>query len=191
MNRKTLIIILSVVGVLCLCGVIAGIILVTQAANLVGRMVSTDPAKAGDVAQSITEYTLPSSYEESFSVNLMGISMAGFSSSDNGTVIMLFQFPPNSGLTMEQMEQQMQQMGSQQFQYGQNLNMEKVGTLPTQIRGEPAELSIYEGSTENGARIRELIGVFEGKNGTAFLMVMGDINRWDQRSIDAFIASMH
>jgi hypothetical protein len=163
-------------------------VLVTQAGRFIGQTVSTDSEKTGQVAQEITDYTLPANYQESFSMSLLGISMAGFTSGDEDTFIMLFQFPPNASMSQEQMEEQLRQMGSQQT--GQTYTLEKVGTLPRTIRGNPTEIGVYEGSNQSGTKVRQLIGVFEGKNGTAFLMVTGSIANWDQRSIDAFIASM-
>jgi hypothetical protein len=189
MNRKTLIfIIVAIAGVCCLCTAIIGYVMVSRATTLVGQTVSMDPQKTGQVAKSITDYKLPANYKEAFSMSLLGVSMAGFSSTDDATMIMFFQFPQNSGLSQQQMEEQMRQMWSQQNR--ENYNINKVGTIPTTIRGKPVELSVYEGTSSNGKKVRQLIGLFEGKNGTALLMVAGDIDQWDQRSIDAFIASM-
>ncbi len=188
MNRKTLIIILVVVGVICLCAAIAGIVLVTQAGRLIGQTVSTDAEKTSQVAQTITDYKLPPNYKESFSMSLMGIAMAAFTTDKSDTFIMLFQFPPNTNMSQQQMEEQLRQMGSQQT--GETYTLEKVGTLPTKIRGNPEELGVYEGSNQSGTKVRQLIGVFKGKGGTAFLMVTGSIESWDQPSINAFIASM-
>jgi hypothetical protein len=189
MNRKTLIIIIiAIAGVCCLCSAIFGILMVSRATSMIGQTISVDPQKTGQVARSITDYKLPANYQEAFSMSLLGVSMAGFSSKDNATMIMLFQFPQNSGLSQQQMEEQMRQMWSQQNR--ESYNIQKVGTIPTTIRGKPVEMSVYEGTSSNGKKVRQLIGLFEGKNGTALLMVAGDIDQWDQRSVNAFIASM-
>lgn len=188
MNRKTLIIILAVVGGLCLCAVVAGVVLFAQAGRMVNQAVSSDPAKAAEAARAITDYELPPGYSDSFSLDLFGVKMVGFTGKDADSFIMLFQFPPNAGLSQDQMEQQMRQM--YQNQTGQNLNMEKVGTQKVTIRGQATELSIFEGTGENGVRIRQLLGVFEGKGGMAFLMVTGRVNTWDQAAVDSFIRSM-
>jgi hypothetical protein len=188
MSRKTIIIILAVVGVLCLCAVIVGIIAIGQVGNLISRTVSLDPTKASETARSITDYTLPKGYKESFSMSLMGMAMAGFSSQDESTYIWLFQAPASANLNQDQMEQQMKQLGSQQT--GQSYNLQKIGTQPATIRGQSTELSIYEGTSNKGTDVREVIGVFEGKNGPAILMVVGPKNSWDEAAINSFISSM-
>jgi hypothetical protein len=37
---------------------------------------------------------------------------------------------------------------------------------------------------------RQMIGTFEGKNDTAWLMIISPTDSWDQPSLDAFIASI-
>jgi hypothetical protein len=187
-NRKTLIITLVIVGVLCLCCGGVGIVLATQAGRLVSQTVSLDPVKSEQVAQAITDYTLPPNYKPAFSMSLLGISMASFASGDDSTFIILYQLPATSGLSQEQMEEQMRKAFSQQM--NQNYQLEKTGTLPVTIRGKQTELGVYEGTNSDSVRVRQLIGVFEGKNGTAFLMITGNIDSWDQASINKFISSM-
>lgn len=188
MNRKTLLIILGIVVVLCCCAAAAGILLVTQAGRFIAQTVSVDPAKTSAVAQSITDYTLPSGYKEQFSMSLMGFDLAAFSTQDDKQMIMLFQAPANSGLTTQQMEDQMRQ--AQQQQTGQNYTLEKVGTQSAYIRGETTEFTIYEGKDKNGVAIRELVGAFKGKSGTAILMIVGPIDSWDTAAVDSFVKSL-
>ena len=58
------------------------------------------------------------------------------------------------------------------------------------IRGEEVEVTIFEGSDQNGNILRQLITTFPGKDGTAMLMIMGPAQAWDQNLIDDFIESL-
>jgi hypothetical protein len=187
MNRKTLLIILAIVAALCICCAVVALVLVTQTGRLVGQTFSTDADKTTEVAQAITDYTLPPRFEPAGSMNLLGISMAIFTTSDQSMTMMLFQFPPSAGLTQEQMEEQMQQFSSQRT--GSNLTMERVDSRPVRIRGKISDLTTLEGTDEDGNRMRQQIAVFDGKNGTSFFMALGAIDAWDQVAINHFIAS--
>ena len=188
MNKKTLIIILAIVGVLCLCAVIAGIIIFTQAGKLVSENVSTSPEDVQSSAAAITEYTLPAGYTETFGMELFGVSMVGFSSSDNKQTLMMYQFPASEGMDSEQLAEQMRQMSESQT--GQISNLQQVDSYPVVIRGQETEMIVYEGTSSDGDKIREVMAVFEGNGGTAFFMAVGPQNSWDQAAIDQFVGSL-
>lgn len=188
MNKKILIIILAVVGVLCLCAVIAGIIFVTQAGKLVSQTVSTDSGDVQSSAAAIADYTLPAGYSETFGMNLFGVSMVGFSSSDQKQMLMMYQFPTAGGMDPDQLAEQMRQMSESQT--GQISNLRQVDSYPVIIRGQETEMIVYEGTSNEGTTIREVMAVFEGKGGTAFFMAVGPQNSWDQTAIDQFIGSL-
>lgn len=188
MNRKTVIIILIVVGVLCLCAVIAGVILVTQTGRLVSQTVSSDAGDVKNNAAAITDYTLPSGYTETFGMSLLGVTMAGFSSADQQQMLMLFQTPTTEGMDPDQLAEQMRQMSESQT--GQISNLQQVDSVPVTIRGQETTMNVYEGTSKEGTSIREVMAVFEGKGGTAFFMAVGPQSSWDQAAIDQFIASL-
>jgi len=188
MNKKLLIIILAVVGVLCLCAIIAGIIFVTQAGKLVSQTVSTDTGEVQSSAAAIADYTLTAGYTETFGMNLLGVSMVGFSSSDKEQMLMMYQFPTAGGMDPDQLAEQMRQMSESQT--GQISNLRQVDSYPVTIRGQETEMIVYEGSSNEGATIREVMAVFEGKGGTAFFMAVGPQASWDQSAIDQFVGSL-
>jgi hypothetical protein len=188
MNRKTVLIIVGIVAALCCCVVVAGVIVFTQAGKFISQTVSMDPTKTEDTARTITDYTLPNGYKAGFSMSLAGVAMAAFTSQDDTQTIMLFQAPAASGMTAQQMEEQMRQ--AQERQSGQNYQLKAVGTQTAYIRGESTEFTIYEGENKSGIKVREIVGAFNGKGGTAILMVVGPVSSWNQDEVDSFIKSL-
>ena len=63
--------------------------------------------------------------------------------------------------------------------------------LQMTIRGEEVDVTILEGTDDQGFILRELITVFPGKEGTAFLMIIGPAQYWDEDEIDQFVDSIH
>ena len=75
-------------------------------------------------------------------------------------------------------------------QTGESYNLEQTGSQQVIIRGQMVEMDIYEGTSSSGMVFRQMVGTFEGKNGTALLMIISPTDSWDQPSLDAFIASI-
>jgi hypothetical protein len=69
--------------------------------------------------------------------------------------------------------------------------MRVVGTQKATIRGQSVTLTISEGASGSSeATMRQVTGVFNGKDGIVMLMAMGDVDRWDQTMLDQFLASI-
>jgi hypothetical protein len=51
-------------------------------------------------------------------------------------------------------------------------------------------LTVREGTTRRGERLRQVTGFFQGKEGPAVLMVTGEAASWDETTVDGFIASI-
>lgn len=188
MNKKTIIIIVGVLAVICLCIAGVGLFAINRAGKLIGQSTSTDPVKVSQTASQIADYTLPAGYKEAFAMSILNVTMAGFTREDTGMTIFLFQMPANAGLSSEQMQKQMQQ--ALENQTGKRYNLNYIGSQTATIRGQATELMIYEGTTDQGEAVRQMMGFFEGKNGTAWLMVTGNPDSWDQAGVNAFIQSL-
>jgi hypothetical protein len=68
--------------------------------------------------------------------------------------------------------------------------LELVDIKKMTIRGEETEVSVYEGTDESGVGLRQMIAAFPGKDGTAMLMIMGNIRTWDDELVEDFINSL-
>ena len=188
MNRKVILIVVGVVAVLCICGVGGTLLLFNRAQQVISNTTSNDPEIVSAVAEDIVDYELPSSYTQSVSMSLLGVTMAGFTTQDEHNAILLFQIPPNNQINAEQFRQQMNEMAEKQT--GESYSLDQTGTRQVTIRGQMVEMLIYEGTSSSGMVFRQMMGSFEGKNGPAWLMIIAPVNSWDQVSLDEFFDSI-
>jgi hypothetical protein len=59
------------------------------------------------------------------------------------------------------------------------------------IRNQPSRLRILEGQDEDGHDIRQVMSAISGKSGNVLVIIVGDIETWDQAMIDKFLSSIH
>jgi hypothetical protein len=191
MSRNTKIvvgIIAGIVGICCLIGIVAAVVLPRMFANFADSI--DDPAQAAEVARSIIDYDLPSGYEEQGAMNILGFRMAFISARDEQSMIMLAEFPSALAQDEAQMQQQMRDAFANQSG-SQNVSLELVSSEDVTINGADATLATYEGSDNEGNRIRQIIGVFEAKSGNpGMLMIIGSQNNWDEGGISRFLNSL-
>jgi hypothetical protein len=191
-NAKLIIGIIGSFVVLCLCAGVLAFFVFRSATPLLEQAVSMteDAAEVAAIASGIVDYSLPAGYQEAFGMSFFNFDIVAFSSSASRRhMIMLMQMPPGAGLDQADMERQMEQ--SLQQQMGRrNYRVQVVDEITTTIRDQPVTLTVSEGTDDEGTAIRQVAGVFEGKNGVVLLMIMGPQQGWDQAGIDAFIASL-
>ena len=183
---------LVVLAIVLFCCCVAGLGVTLLGARLFGRAIITDPGRAEAIGHEIAEYDLPPGYDEMFAMDIMGIKMVAIGSTAAGPesmMIMLMQFPAGLEISREEMERQMEQALARQTGLG-SAEMRLVGQEQVTIRGEPVILTIREGTTEGGQRLRQATGLFRGRGGPTMLMVMGEATAWDQSLLDRFIASI-
>jgi len=179
---------LGIAALFCLCAIAVAAFVVVRAGQKVQEGFKTDPAAAAEAAHTIADYELPAGYQEQTAINFFIYSMVVIDSDSPGKpMIMLAQF--QAGADQEQMEQQIRQSFEQQSgRRGMTMTIVEVKEMT--IRGAESEVTIYEGTDENGNTMRQLVTAFPGKDGTAMLMIMGSPENWDQEEIDTFIESM-
>ena len=73
---------------------------------------------------------------------------------------------------------------------GGRYNTQPVGTLKTTIRGQPTALRLFEGTDENGRKIRQVVCGFGGKSGDLLLAIVAGQDTWDQALVDRFLQSI-
>ena len=191
-KRNWLLIGLGAAALFCLCAVVALVFVFYRVGKTVQDSVQTDPQTVKDAALEIVDaYELPPGYEGKMSMNVMVYSFVMFGPSETVDLrkpfFLLAQF--EAGVSQEQMEQQLRQSIEQQM--GQRgIKLELVEVKKAVIRGRETEIAVYEGVDEQGDPVRQEVTTFPGKNGSAMLLVMGDKREWDQKTVDAFIASI-
>jgi hypothetical protein len=191
MSRNAKIVVAIAVGIvlMCCCCIVLAFSLLTAGGSMIGRAVQTDPAKVAAAASNIADFKLPAGYAPEASINVGGFQFATYSPGDGRSHIMLIQIPGSvnvSDATLEQYARQAELSSG----YGSRTGMHTVGQTKTTIRGQAATLTISEGSDADGQPFRMVSGPFRGKGGLAFLTVEEPLSRWNQATIDAFIASI-
>ncbi|MFT3892384.1 MAG: hypothetical protein QM730_12180 [Anaerolineales bacterium] len=185
---------LGAAALFCLCAVAVAVFMFYRVGKQVADSTQTNPAEAAKAAHEIVDsYELPAGYQERMAMNIMFYSFVMIGPDDTGSadgpIIMLAQFASGAGVSQEQMEQQLRQSFEQQAG-NRGMDMHLVEAKKMTIRGNKSEVSIYEGTDQNGTTVRQLIASFPGKGGTAMLMIMGDAQDWDQTEVDDFINSI-
>jgi len=190
---KITLVVVAVLLVLCCVGGAAafwiGGRLIGQAAQ---QAFVEDPEQAAKIGHQIADYTLPPGYREVGAMNAILFKMVFIgpqSRSSDRMVFALMQYPIGSNVDQEEMQRQMRRAFEQQGQR-RNMQMQVVGTRQVTIKGQPVTLVISEGSSSEGQTMRQVWGMFPGKDGTAMLMAMGDQDGWDQAALDKFLASI-
>ncbi len=190
--KIALVIAVILLGLCCIGG--AGFYFITQ--RVVSQAVTDDPTKAATLGHEIVDYTLPDGYRELGGMNALIFKMifiGSASKTSDSMFIVLMQFPTGTNMDQEEMQRQMTQAMQQQGQ-GRNMQTHVVGTQNATIKGQPVTLTVSEGEMTEGNRagtpIRQVIGIFPAKEGTAMLMVMGNKDTWDQAILDNFLASI-
>lgn len=179
---------LGIAALFCLCAVAFAAFVTIRAGQKVQEGFKTDPQAAAEAAHKIADYELPAGYQEEMAMDFFIYSMVVIDAGSTGKpTIMLAQF--QTGADAEEMEAQIRQSFEQQAGR-QGMSMTVVEVKEMTIRGAETEVTIYEGTDENGNTLRQLIAPFPGKDGTAMLMIMGSPEDWDQDEIDTFIESM-
>jgi hypothetical protein len=69
-------------------------------------------------------------------------------------------------------------------------NTQQVGTQQTTVRGQLTTLRLFEGTDENGRKIREVVCGFSGKSGDLLMAMVASQDTWDQAMVDRFLQSI-
>jgi len=192
-NAKIAIGVVIAIVVLCGCVCVAGfIVLQTTGKVLEESVVMDNPQESRDLAQSMLDYDLPPGYQEqgAFNVGFMKMVMITDSSGIFSPFIMIAEMPSGLGVDEDLMRQQIEQ-SMQRSMGNRNFSVELVDEQDRTIRGQDVTMFVYAGTDSNGNQIKQVVSeLFEGKNGSIMLMVVGEESGWNQTEIDAFLDSI-
>ncbi len=192
-NTKIAVGIILVIIILCGCICVIGFIFLQTTEKVLEESVIVDnPQESKDLAQSMLDYDLPPGYQEggAFNVGFMKMVMLTDSSAMLSPFIMIAEMPSGLGVDEDVMRQQIEQ--SMQRSFGsQNFSVELVDVQTRTIRGQEVTLYHYAGTDSNGNQVKQVVSeLFDGKNGTVMLMIIGNESGWNQATIDAFLDSI-
>jgi hypothetical protein len=149
-----------------------------------------DPKYAAQVAHTMIDYDLPAGYQERSAMQVKTFyTLAIIASNDHPSDLISIQ--PASDLMKDpewggnSQERAAQEIGDLRYQ------THTVSVREVFIRNEPSELRILEGQDEDGIAIRQALTVFNGKNRNVLIIIVGDIETWDQAMVDQFLSSIY
>jgi hypothetical protein len=188
--RRVIILLLgSVVTVMLLC--VLGSALTHRIRGYVYSLfLKDDPDYAAQVAHTMIDYALPPGYQEQSAMQVKTYyTLAIIASNDHPSDLIAIQPAsdlmknPEWGESSE--ERAAQEIGELHYQ------SHTVSVQDVVIRNQPSRLRILEGQDEDGLNIRQALSAFSGKSGNVLVIIVGDIETWDQAMVDQFLSSIH
>lgn len=191
-NTKNILIILIVAIFVCILGGAAAIGGIGLMADRFKDNITMDSEKVQKMAHEFINYELPAGYSEKMGMDFIIYKMILIDEAgDDGIKPMIFltHFQDTSGMSPEQMSQQMQKSVEQQG--GQKaMKLKLVETRNVTINGKETTLNVSEGEDANGTAYRQWITTFPGKTGLVILLIQGRISQWDDAVFNEFLSSL-
>ncbi len=190
-NTKIALIVVGVLLLLCVCSCGLFFVSTQYLGASFAQSIATEPADVAAVGAKIAEYDVPAGYTDNFGMSFLIFDMVGFGKTDanNDTFIFMMQFPEWTDMDPETMQQQMQQSIQEQTN-DSNVQFQVIEQKTIIIRDQEVLLTTQEGTNDEGKRIRQMIGMFQGNGGPTMLMIMGGVDTWNQATVDTFIDSI-
>lgn len=155
-----------------------------------GLFLKDDPEYAARVAHTMVDYDLPPGYQEQSAMQVKTYYTLVIIAS-NGHPSDLIAVQPASDLLNDtewgegSQERAAQEIGDLHYQ------THTVSVQDVLIRNQQSRLRILDGQDENGHKIRQALSEFSGKSGNVMVIIVGDIETWDQAMVDQFLSSIH
>ncbi len=188
-NAKIILGIAAAGLLLCACGAIATFGALGSFGYALLRANEPGPAQVGSVASRIADFQVPAGYQPEAVAELAGILLVSYAPGDGHSHIMFVQAPASLPVDQATLEQYAQEAAPKRG-YDRNTRSKIVGQKQATIRGQAVTLVIGEGTNSEGQAYRTLTGVFQGKGGPALVSVEQPVSRWNQSTVDEFIASI-
>jgi hypothetical protein len=190
MNNTVKIILALLAGVILICLVIgsAGMILMQTVNRTVGNALQSDPTQVTEIAWGIAEYDLPAGFEIGYAKQLAGFDLVTYTGLDEHSHVIFFQLPEGVHVDLDELERQLRQATGDPAVHGGQAKV--VDRMPVTIRGQQTTLLVSEGTNSEGQAFRQVMAMFQGKQGQALVVFERPAVSWDQTEADTFIASI-
>lgn len=165
-----------------------------KAVNTIAESTTENPAEIQSIADSIASIQIPEVYQPQTGVDFdLGFSMqmAIFSRNAGGQqgAVVLMQMAAPGQQNDEQMKAQFRQQMQQSGQ-NQEITVESSETRTFTIDGEECDFEFVAGTDQSGNPVRQVMGVFPGRGGAAFLVVFESEEDWDEEAVVELIESI-
>lgn len=165
---------------------IGAILLATLFACVPRVAINSNSEKVSSAASGIADFDLPAGYVPEFTANLMGYTVAAYNPGDGHSHLYLIQSEKEED--SEKLAEMLANLvpGSKDT----NTRMTVIENRAVTIRGQAVTLVVSDGVNSDGESYRQITAAFQGKGGPALLVLSEPTERWDQSTVDAFIASI-
>ena len=148
---------------------------------------ATDADRVDAIAHRIADFDLPVGYETDYVMDLLDYTVAAYKSADEQSHLAFVQAPPGIIPDEAVMAGYIPNASRHENWHAASL----ISTNQLTIRDELATLTLSERLNGEGVLYRSINLVFQGRKGTALLVINQPAERWDADAINAFIASIH
>ncbi|MBZ0297039.1 MAG: hypothetical protein K8L99_31050 [Anaerolineae bacterium] len=151
------------------------------------RQIITNPNRVDAVAHRIADFDLPLGYETDYVVEALDYAIATYISADGQTHLSFMQAP--DGVFHEDTVLAGYIPSTGRHDDWGDATLISTGQLI--IRDHPATLTVSERINGEGVLYRSANLVFQGRSGTALLVINQPASEWTDAFIESFIASIH
>ena len=188
--NRLVILVAGVLGVLLVCCIGMAALAPNLRRILQAPFWKTDSQLAAQAAHIMIDYDLPPDYQESQVLNIQ----------DQGAAVIIARRErPEDMIFIEQVTEGI--IGNDEWGPSYEIrlsreiglrryNTQQVGTQQTTIRGQSTTLRLFEGTDENGLKIRQVVCGFTGKSGDLVMAMVASQDTWDQAMVDRFLQSI-
>ena len=152
----------------------------------INTTINTNTDKVVSAAAEIADFDLPAGYQPEFSASLEEYTLVSYNPGDGHSHLYLIQSEKESD--GEKLVGMMDQIAP--GSYDPQTRMTVIENRPVTMRDQEVTLVISEGITSEGETYRQVMVAFHGKGGPALLTLSEPVERWNQESVDAFLASI-
>ncbi len=175
--------------------------LTNMISSQVGQLATEDPVEAAKRGQAIANYTLSQGLAERMAMGMLGFEMVfisdqplseGDQKSADQTVIILAQLPSNVAADDKARTQLREALSERTGNQTGKMETQVVDTRQITINGQPTELIIEEGKTDEGETYRLMIAGFIAKDekSPGMLLIAGPTASWNESAVNEFLDSM-
>lgn len=146
----------------------------------------TDPTNVNTVAHSIADFDLPSGYQPDYVVEALGYSVAAYKSPDEQSHLVFMQTPEEIMPDETVLEGFIANHDSQTvWSDAELINREQY-----LIRDFPANMTVSDRINGRGVRYRSMNLIFQGKQGTAMVVLNQPLSQWNDDTVAQFVESI-
>ncbi len=161
------------------------LIAVTLFACVPGLSTENKSRDVSQTASQLADFSLPSGYAPEFAGKIGNYTAVSYNPGDGHSHLYLIQ--SQDAKDREELSKMLTSLVPGSVDWRARMKVFENRTVT--MRGQAATVVISDGVNSEGQSYRQVTAGFQGKGGPALLVIEEPLTRWDQATVDAFIAS--